>query len=297
MTEQAGSGSRDDLDLDCFPDNSNTDGNLVEPTTYRDCGRCRRPQSVCLCSALPHAPLKLHGKLLVLQHPLEARKRMATVPLLDLCLKDCTLIRGRKFSVEKTSGLGDALHTAKQMGSPIYVLFPGAEARDLADMVRVHSQERHLEGGLQVQQAAAEPHVTHRGSHSPPWTYLLIAIDGTWRQGKEIFKVLMPLLEGFQADVVHLPLDSIPRENWECALKREPSLGCMTTAEAVARALGILEGSNEVQAALLAPLRQMTALQAAFDPATRARIDKGNEMMSISKRNFGFKMPKALIPA
>ena len=24
---------------------------------------------------------------------------MATVPLLDLCLKDCTLIRGRKFSV------------------------------------------------------------------------------------------------------------------------------------------------------------------------------------------------------
>ncbi len=95
------------------------------------------------------------------------------------------------------------------------------------------------------------------------------------------------------------------------------------------RALGILEGSIDVQAALLAPLRQMTALQVAvparlpckqcdnqhftyrdtqalmiaalyaqadFDPATRARIEKGNEMMSISKRNFGFKMPKELIP-
>ncbi len=48
-------------------------------------------------------------------------------------------------------------------------------------------------------------------------------------------QVLMPLLEGFQANVVHLPLDSIPRENWGCALKREPSLGCMTTTEAVAR--------------------------------------------------------------
>lgn len=37
-------------------------------------------------------------------------------------------------------------------------------------------------------------------------------------------------------------------------------------------------------------------VQADFDPATRARIEKGNEMMSISKRNFGFKMPKGLIP-
>ncbi|CAL8464563.1 g4098 [Coccomyxa elongata] len=294
--EQAGSGSRDDLDLDWFPEISNTDGHLLEPTTYRDCGRCRRPQSVCLCSALPHAPLNLHGKLLVLQHPLEARKRMATVPLLDLCLKDCTLIRGRKFSVERTPGLRDALRTAKQMGSPIYVLFPGTEARDLAEMVQTNSQKRHLPECQQVQEAAAEPHRIHIGSHSPPWAYLLIAIDGTWRQGKEIFKVLMPLLEAFQANVVHLPLASIPRENWDCALKREPSLGCMTTTEAVARALGILEGSIDVQAALLAPLRQMTALQAYFDPATRARIEKGNEMMSISKRNFGFKMPKGLIP-
>lgn len=289
----AGSGSKDYVDLEWFPDISDTDGHFVEPTTYRDCDRCRRPQSVCLCSALPRAPLKLHGKLLVLQHPSEARKRMATVPLLDLCLHDCTLIRGRKFSVEKTPGLRDVLHTAKQLGTPIYVLFPGSEARDLADIVRLHGQ---ISECLQVQQAAAELHRTHKGSHSPPWAYLLIAIDGTWRQGKEIFKVLMPQLEGFQANVVHLPLDSIPREHWDCALKREPSLGCMTTTEAVARALGILEGRDDVQAALLAPLRQMTSLQADFDPATRARIEKGNEMVSISKRNFGFKMPKALIP-
>ncbi|KAK9904675.1 hypothetical protein WJX75_000413 [Coccomyxa subellipsoidea] len=184
---------------------------------------------------------------------------MATVPLLDLCLKDCTLLRGRKFSVEKDQGLSGALHTAMQMGIPIYVLFPGPEASDLADM------------------------------------YLLIAIDGTWRQGKEMYRMLMPLLKDFAPIVVHLPLDSIPHANWDCALKREPALGCTTTAEAVARAVGILEGSNDVRDALMAPLRHMTALQAQFDPATHARIECGNESLSRSKRNFGFKMPRALI--
>ncbi len=89
--------------------------------------------------------------------------------------------------VEKTPGLRDALRTAKQMGSPIYVLFPGTEARDLAEMVQTNSQKSDLSECQQ--EAAAEPHRTHIGIHSPPWAYLLIAIDGTWRQGKEIFKV------------------------------------------------------------------------------------------------------------
>lgn len=96
-------------------------------------------------------------------------------------------VRNGLLQVEKTPGLGDALITAKQMASPIYMLFPGAEARDLADMVRQHSLERHLPECSQVQQA--EHHTTPTGSHSTQWEYLLIAIDGTWRQGKEIFKV------------------------------------------------------------------------------------------------------------
>ncbi len=99
----------------------------------------------------------------------------------------------------------------------------------------------------------------------------------------------------------------------------------MTHPSGCGRALGILECSDDVQDTLVAPLRQMTALQvttpdisclivgsafmvgksrhlkhllcsqAAFDPATRARIECGNESRSISKRNFGFKLPEALI--
>ena len=41
---------------------------------------------------------------------------------------------------------------------------------------------------------------------------------------------------------------------------QEPEKGCVTTMEAVARALGVLEGQS-VSDALMAPLRLMTQLQ------------------------------------
>lgn len=46
----------------------------------------------------------------------------------------------------------------------------------------------------------------------------------------------------------------------------------MTTHEAVARALGLLEQDAELAAMLIAPLRLMTMHQAAFDPAVQARM-------------------------
>ena len=60
---------------------------------------CRRPARVCLCPGLPPAPLNTAGRLIILQHPHEARKQLATVPLLELCLADMTVIRCRNYRV------------------------------------------------------------------------------------------------------------------------------------------------------------------------------------------------------
>ncbi|EFN57261.1 hypothetical protein CHLNCDRAFT_143813 [Chlorella variabilis] len=49
----------------------------------RDCERCERPKSVCLCSCLPDEPLALAGRVTVLQHPFEQKKRLATGPVLQ----------------------------------------------------------------------------------------------------------------------------------------------------------------------------------------------------------------------
>ena len=92
------------------------------------------------------------------------------------------------LQVEKDQGLSGALHTAMQMKIPIYVLFPGPEASDLADMVRVHSQKQ--QPSQEIGSSAAEDHREEQpaGLHVS-WQYLLIAIDGTWRQGKEMYRV------------------------------------------------------------------------------------------------------------
>lgn len=42
-------------------------------TKRRSCPRCGRPERVCLCPALPPAPLMLSGSVVVLQHPHEQR--------------------------------------------------------------------------------------------------------------------------------------------------------------------------------------------------------------------------------
>ncbi|KAJ9513784.1 hypothetical protein QJQ45_015521 [Haematococcus lacustris] len=61
------------------------------------CDRCKRPASVCLCPALPPAPIQLQGKVIILQHPGELKRALATVPLLRLCIQPCEVVVGRKF--------------------------------------------------------------------------------------------------------------------------------------------------------------------------------------------------------
>ena len=60
---------------------------------------CSRPTCVCLCPALPPCRLGLTGRVVVLQHPHEAKKPLATVPLLERCLERVTVYRCRRYRV------------------------------------------------------------------------------------------------------------------------------------------------------------------------------------------------------
>ncbi len=105
-----------------------------EPSSRRAvCGRCARPQSVCLCPALPAQPIRLGGLVVVLQHPNEQNRRLATVPLLQRCLSQDSLLLLRKRKL--VHGLWPALDAlvegARQRRWPLFVMYPGPGA--LAD--------------------------------------------------------------------------------------------------------------------------------------------------------------------
>ena len=65
----------------------------------RVCRECDRPVTSCLCDAFPDEPIRLKsgGVVLILQHPLEKRRKLATVPLLRKSLERCEVLVGRDF--------------------------------------------------------------------------------------------------------------------------------------------------------------------------------------------------------
>jgi DTW domain-containing protein YfiP len=106
---------------------------------------------------------------------------------------------------------------------PAILLWPGGDARDLA---------------------SAPP----RGPHT------LIVVDGTWSLAKKVVRE-NPRLASLPRYALGAGAPS------EYRIRREPREGCLSTIEAVARALGILEGEPQRFQPMMAPFRAMVDAQ------------------------------------
>lgn len=114
------------------------------------CERCLRPVWHCLCAHIPALPS--HTRVLILQHPDEAKHPLNTARLAAL-----GLLRGELLIGEHFPPLEDIIASAEQA----WLLFPGKEH------------------GLPA--ATAAPAAQH-GGDAP----LLIVPDGTWRKARGI---------------------------------------------------------------------------------------------------------------
>ena len=178
------------------------------------CHRCKRPlPGQCVCAALPQTPLVTDTRVLVLQHPAEAKKRIATVPLLPLCLERVSIVKGNRFNADLAP-----IEQAVRAGFSPLLLFPGP-------------------GAICLDQMPAPP-VTGQKT-------LLVLIDGTWTQARHMMRHSPSL----SAACTHAMFEA-PAASVFDALRREPEKHCMSTAEACARALRLLEpGNPQAQAA------------------------------------------------
>lgn len=84
------------------------------------CLRCKRPESHCLCALIP--ALTPRTRVVVLQHPSEARHALNTARLAVLGLQGARRLVGERFQYEQWAEPGYAPH----------VLFPGEGAEVLA---------------------------------------------------------------------------------------------------------------------------------------------------------------------
>ncbi|KAL6141415.1 hypothetical protein ACLB2K_059703 [Fragaria x ananassa] len=211
------------------------------------CGKCSRPSPVCLCRSLPAQPIPTQTQIIILHHPHEAQHKLSTTPILTKCLANSTAIVSRRLK----PGLSPLLD---QSPSAVY-LFPPSKS---------------------------SPPLSLSDLESPP--AVLIAFDATWRHAKEMVKASEGFLSGF-ARRVSLEVDegvgggSIYES--ELILRKEPCGGCVSTMEAVARTLRVIEPNGvEIESKLIGVLRDMVALQAGFLKPVKHRVKmlkKGKE--------------------
>jgi len=189
------------------------------------CLRCLRPEGFCVCADLRAAPSRT--RVVILQHPREARLAICSAWLTRLALENAELHRGVRFG-------GDARVREAASAPGAALLFPG-------------------EGAAPVASRAGDP---------PP---VLFAIDGTWPQAEKMLRV--------NPELAALPRLSLApaRASGYAGLRREPEAGFLPTIEAVALALGALEGDPARFEPMVEAFRRSVALQLACAGGERRR--------------------------
>lgn len=203
-----------------------------------------RPNSTCICPFLPPSPIPTSTHLIILHHPHSLRaNKLSTLPALSRSLINFHPILGRRL-LPSSSPLLDPLPS-----SPILFLFPSFDSSAPA---------------LNIESWAAD---TPPALRSEP---VLVVFDATWRHAKEMVAASMPFLSRFSIQVQigdGCDTGSEGPSTFESGfvLRKEPWKGCLSTIEAVARALRVLEPEGkgvEIERRLLCVLKAMVAFQA-----------------------------------
>lgn len=166
------------------------------------CTHCELPQSVCICDLI--APLTHHTRLIVLQHPQEAKHAKNSVRLLKHISRNIEVIVGETAA--------DFSEIRKKLGEgtdKTVLLFPGETSQPLEE---------------KCNQARPDPVFDS-----------LLLIDATWRKALKIF-LLNPWLQALP----QFHFASAPDKRYAVRKSSQPNQ--LSTLEAAAYALQVVEG-------------------------------------------------------
>ena len=225
------------------------------------CTRCQRPPIVCICHALQESPIECGVRILILQHPREARKRKrtSTVPLIGLSIKDVDVCVGSTFSEGSNPRLDEALSECDSL-----LLYPGDRAVPLG--AYLDTKEQNISGSQTIET------VNSGGQRT------LVVIDGTWAQTQTMIQK-SPCLKRFSQ--VMFDDDAVSLFD---PIRQEPASHCTSTLEAISRALRLLGGGDAASKAADALEDSLTAMVAgqlrfALDDSTsRPRFKRNDDV-------------------
>ncbi len=179
--------------------------------TYRQsCQKCLRPLSCCYCHLIEKIDAKIQFVILI--HPLEAQRKIATGRMAHLCLSDSLLIKGKDFTQHETVN-----QLIQNPNHHCLLLYPGPEAIDLSKVIDF----------------GANP-LVFPVNKKP----VIFVIDGTWCTAKKTFRL--------SANLRKLPrVCFTPEMPSQFRIRRQPAPNCYSTIEAIHYILERLAGPKE----------------------------------------------------
>ncbi len=159
------------------------------------CDRCQRPlPRACICSALPETLLRPFEKcrVVVLQHPQEAKRKNRSLPLVQLCLSQNYDVY---FQVVIARRLGDKVDPTvmKQINDPdqdVILFYPNSQSITLEQgLMEVERRRKQRNNHRTTNKESTTTTTTNeeRGNMMEPnEKVILIFLDATWKYAKEM---------------------------------------------------------------------------------------------------------------
>lgn len=209
---------------------------MQNPAHRTSCWRCFQPASNCYCEEL--RPFDSKIEFVILIHPIESRRRIATGRMSHLTLRNSHLIEGEDFSDDQT--LNAILEDSSR---EIVMLYPGPQAVDLKEF-----------SSTQLNQSSQKK-------------LTVIVIDGTWATARKM--VRSRSLQG-------VPRVSFrPSRASRFRVRKQPNVHCFSTIEAIFETIEILgpsrgfDVSTRRHQALIDVFERMVERQITFLPEAR----------------------------
>ena len=180
----------------------------AEPTYRNLCTTCIQPDFGCYCKTI--APIASEINFVILIHPIEAKRRIATGRMSHLCLKGSHLIKGQNYTHndELNALLADSeYHTV--------ILYPGQNSKNISSM----------------------PEAERRNQFLTDKKLRVVVIDGTWATAAKMVHQSTNLQK-----LPKICFTPVSPSNFR--VRKQPESYCYSTIEAIHHTIDLFTNSK-----------------------------------------------------